>query len=179
MLIVIGIIVVLATLLVPTVIRTVRQGTRAAMAADLQAIATALEAYKQDHGDYPRVAKNPAWSNGDYYALGELAPNPPTGAQILCQALMGPAEATGTANAGRRPVQDGNNGYGFRVRPGGQVFGPYLRVGQFRIGDPENLDPATLPTNPPFFKMCLLDRNDQPILYYPARPGPRTPGRAG
>lgn len=175
LLVVIGIIAVLATILVPTVIRAKRSAQRAAISADLQTIATALEAYKQDHGMYPPVALGPWQKDGD------IRPNPPTGAQILCLALMGPAPATETnPPSGSRPRQDGygtagGDVYGFAVRPGGQKFGPYLRVGQFRVADPERLPDdaaaATTPTEP--LRACLLDRNDNPILYYPARPGPR------
>lgn len=54
-LVVIGIIVILAGVLVPMIGRSMRQAKRTRTAADMQAIATALEAFKADHGDYPRV----------------------------------------------------------------------------------------------------------------------------
>lgn len=144
MLVVIGMIAVLAAIIVPAVGTAMRHARRTRMAADLQTIASALEVYKQDNGDYPRVNSGP--------------PNPVTGAQVLCRALYGPGNA----------AQDGHDGFGFAVRQGGQVFGPYLRVGQFKIGDPNAPDSAT--PNP--LEMCLLDGNNKPILYYPARPGP-------
>src|SRR5256885_11995513 len=86
MLVVSGIIVVPIGLAARMITRAWRAGDRAATFADLQAIATALEAYRQDHGDYPRVREDPSIpkNTGDY-------PNPPTGAQILCQALIAPA----------------------------------------------------------------------------------------
>ena len=57
-LVVIGIIVVLAGILVPLVGRSMRQAKQIRTAADLQSIGTALEAFKADHGDYPRTAPN-------------------------------------------------------------------------------------------------------------------------
>src|SRR4051812_23042576 len=81
MLVVIGIIVVVVGLATPMITRAWRAGDRAATLADLQAIATALEAYKQDHGDYPRITETTAFSAG---------PNDYTGARMLCRALIGP-----------------------------------------------------------------------------------------
>ena len=54
-LVVIGIIVILAGILVPMVTRAMRQAKQTRTAADLQTIASALEAFKGDHGDYPRT----------------------------------------------------------------------------------------------------------------------------
>src|SRR5688572_16909693 len=57
-LVVIGIIVVLAGILVPLVGRSMRQAKQIRTAADLGSIGTALEAFKADHGDYPRTTDN-------------------------------------------------------------------------------------------------------------------------
>src|SRR5688500_17446134 len=74
-LVVIGIIVLLAGILVPMVGRAMRQAKQTRTAADLQSIATALEAFKTDHGSYPGA--DPV-----------IAPN--TGAAILGRYLNGP-----------------------------------------------------------------------------------------
>jgi prepilin-type N-terminal cleavage/methylation domain-containing protein len=72
LLVVIGIIVLLAALGLPMVLRAYKQGTKTRTQMDLQSIATALNAYKQDFGDYPRV------------------PVPDTGPAVLGKALIGP-----------------------------------------------------------------------------------------
>lgn len=74
LLVVIGIVAVLAAILVPMVMRSMRQGGRIKTAADLNTIAIALEAYKQDFGDIPRVPYN----------------QPDVGAAVLGMALVGP-----------------------------------------------------------------------------------------
>jgi general secretion pathway protein G len=160
MLVVMGIIITLAGIALVGLNVAYRKGDRARTMADLQAIATALEAYYQDHGTYPRVlndAINPAENLN--------------GAQVLCQALMAPRPAT-TPN--RKPLSDGADGLGFRTRrsPGadgvmftgddigqGKVFGPYLQVERFRI----NYDAGT-------GKSEIIDRYGKPILYFPAYP---------
>src|SRR4051812_7886736 len=60
LLVVIGIIMTLAAILLPALNTAYRNATRARMAGDLQAIVTALEAYKADFGDYPRTY---AWNS--------------------------------------------------------------------------------------------------------------------
>src|SRR5688572_10898362 len=77
MLVVIGIILVLAGLLIPAVNSAAGRASRATAVSDLQVIATGLEAYKKDFGEYPRVRK----AVGITTALDR--PNPATGAQIL------------------------------------------------------------------------------------------------
>jgi prepilin-type N-terminal cleavage/methylation domain-containing protein len=72
LLVVIGIIVLLAGLGLPMVLRAYKSGTKMRSQADLQTITTALNAYKQDFGEYPRV------------------PVPNTGPAVLCMALVGP-----------------------------------------------------------------------------------------
>ena len=57
LLVVITIITVLMALLLPAVGAAYRKGQRSRMALDLQTISTALEAYRQDHADYPRVGQ--------------------------------------------------------------------------------------------------------------------------
>src|SRR4051812_31455670 len=87
MLVVIGIIVLLIGLLMPMISRAYRNAERAKVAGDMQAITTALEAYKQDMNQYPPVVNN-------------------NGAQVLLQALLAPDSA----------AVDGADGFGFRPR---------------------------------------------------------------
>ena len=72
LLVVIGIVVLLAALGLPMILRAYKSGNKMRSRADLEVIATALNAYKQDFGDYPRV------------------PTPNTGAAVLAKALIGP-----------------------------------------------------------------------------------------
>jgi prepilin-type N-terminal cleavage/methylation domain-containing protein len=53
MLVVIGIVAVLAALLLPAVMRAVTTARNAAIAIEVNQLASAIEAYKQDKGDYP------------------------------------------------------------------------------------------------------------------------------
>jgi prepilin-type N-terminal cleavage/methylation domain-containing protein len=168
-LVVIGIMVLLASITLPMVLKAYRAGDRTRMAADLNAIANALEQYRVDFGDYPRFDPT---DNRDY-----------RGAQVLCKALVGPAPATfisSTLPPNHRLGSDGADGPGFRLRrlPGpdtnflttddvlqGKVHGPYLQPDKFPIGylnnDPANLD---------YSKAVLLDRYRNPILYFVANP---------
>lgn len=157
LLVVIGILVLIAGLLLPMVMRATATGTRTRIAADLQAISVALDQYKADHGDYPRVPGDP--SDANYM----------TGAQILCRSLFAPGPAVTPAGA-TDDVGDGADGPGFRIRgTQGRVYGPYLKSEQFRLRDPANLD-NTAP-DPNNLNLVLIDHNDHPILYFPARPG--------
>src|SRR5436190_672523 len=88
MLVVISVIIILAGILLPAINKAYKKAQRTATANDLQAIASALEAYKQDFGDYPRVVRSADLTAGD-----KTHPNPMTGAQVLCFALMGPGPA--------------------------------------------------------------------------------------
>src|SRR5829696_9407753 len=75
LLVVIGIIVLLAGLLLPMLYKTYRSASRTRLAADLNSIGVALDAYKSDFGDYPRV------------------PAAGTGFAVLGKALIGPGDA--------------------------------------------------------------------------------------
>lgn len=72
LLVVIGIIVLLAGIAIPLVLRAQRAAKAGRIAGDFQAISTALEAFKQDHGSYPEVQ------------------GPNLGAALLGRSLMGP-----------------------------------------------------------------------------------------
>jgi type II secretory pathway pseudopilin PulG len=143
LLVVIGIIVALIALLLPSVMRAMKIGERTRLQADLQTIATALTAYQHDHGDFPRVTG------------GQL------GATVLCRALLGPYPETDPGGI----LQDGANGFGFRTRPSvggvpqGRVWGPYLDPAKWKVAQ------STTGRR----ELEIVDRfNEQPILYYPA-----------
>jgi general secretion pathway protein G len=174
LLVVIGMIVLLATILLPMVNHAYSQANRASMAADLLVISQALEAYKADFGDYPRIDRNPP-------------PNLPTviGAPLLCWALVAPGPAISTSaitDGGSQLVMqtnpgDGADGPGFRIRgTTGPIKGPYLPPDRFRIGTQVGgvvYSPGAGPTNisKAVFNNAedvLADRNNSPILYFPA-----------
>jgi prepilin-type N-terminal cleavage/methylation domain-containing protein len=109
-LVVIGIIVVLAGILLPTVLKAYRQAGKTRAAADLQTIGMGLEAYKQDFTDYPRP--DPADASLQ------------RGAILLCRALIAPDSA----------AVDGLDGPGFKIRVGGgKPYGPYLKADAFKV----------------------------------------------
>lgn len=156
---VIGIIALIIGIAAPMLVRSLTQAKRLRAASDLQAIASALEAYRQDFGDYPRIGAYPGGLTGT-----------PTGAEVLCWALIAPASAS----------LDGLDGPGFRVRldaggqPTGRKFGPYLQTESFRIGDPGYPGDVRYPDNPivsgPSLvpqKLVLLDTFNRPVLYFP------------
>jgi prepilin-type N-terminal cleavage/methylation domain-containing protein len=182
MLVVIGIILVLAGLLLPAITGAYKKAHRAAMAMDLQAVGAALDAYKRDFGDYPRVHTDPGLTPQPD------RPNPMTGAQMLCFALIGPAPATENpaAPAGQRPKQDGQDGPGFRVlRTGNDLtakppYPAYLSE-SFRYGDPMSIaDPNAVSHDDQYvLRYTLLDRNNKPILYFPASATKRNVTTAG
>jgi prepilin-type N-terminal cleavage/methylation domain-containing protein len=153
-LVVVGILVLLAAIALPLIGKAMRQAKRTRTAADLASIATALEAYKADHGDYPRVAIN----------LGVTSaadrPNPMTGAQVLCRALLGLAPAVDpNPVAGQNLKQDGKDGPGFSVREGTKGYGPYLAIEKFKVSD------GAAP-----LLQTILDQEGNPILYFPRGP---------
>src|SRR5688500_15384527 len=57
-LVVIGIMVVIAGIAIPMINKARKQGIRVRVAGDLNTIGVALEAYKNDFGDYPRDRKS-------------------------------------------------------------------------------------------------------------------------
>ena len=163
LLIVIGIVGLLIGLLTAVVMRAANSSKRTAGAAQLQMIATALEAYKTDFGDYPRpsLGINPA--TGTAYTGSAAKPNPPSGAQILCRALVAPHPAVDTT-AGL-PVQDGLEGPGFRLRgTQGQQYKGYLPADKFKLSEPV-AGAGSLPDG----SATLVDGNGKAILYLPAR----------
>jgi prepilin-type N-terminal cleavage/methylation domain-containing protein len=177
LLVVIGIIVLLATIVLPMITQAHKQAIRVSMAADLQVIGQALEAYKHDFGDYPRPDRYQALDNPKLPFV--------TGAALLCWALVAPGPAVtqsnpntagGTVNPG-----DGADGPGFRVRGTvGAVKGPYLPSDRFLIGTADGMGVVHQPNvlnagqtaNFNNAEDVLADRNSSPILYLPPPPAP-------
>jgi prepilin-type N-terminal cleavage/methylation domain-containing protein len=157
MLAVIGIIVLLVGILLPTIMSARRNAERNAVRMELQTIALALEAYKADFGDYPRP------------------PNDKRKYRVLAWALIGPygttaGLATDPLNSSK-PIVDGADGPGFRTvwdpatQKGSKVWGPYLAADKFRVATKEvNLD---FPTTPLDLWWDILDRYGSPIEYFP------------
>jgi prepilin-type N-terminal cleavage/methylation domain-containing protein len=81
LLVVMAVIVVLMSLVIPLVVHSMHEAGRARTQADFQTISLALEAYKQDFGDYPRVPMDPTNVNATMHD---------TGAAVLGKALLGP-----------------------------------------------------------------------------------------
>jgi general secretion pathway protein G len=176
--IVIGVIVLIASIALPLILRSRTIANRTRVKGDLHAIENAIDSYKHDFGDIPRFADATddqasvaasSIGNGTWLDYAD-----DRGARLLCFALVSPGNA-GTnqaANAG----EDGFTGPGFvasghRNMTGGVVlgkhWGPYLPSDKFKIeynSDPNNTTP--------YADAKLLDVNGYPILYYPALPGP-------
>lgn len=152
MMVAVGIIALLAAVLIPVALRATRTAAATKLAADLQTIGQALEAYRADFGDYPRL--NP-------YNTSTGRTNADRGSVLLAWALIGPYPAT----ASPATPGDGADGNGFRLRAGqGRVYGPYLPVDRFKLVDFVD-GPRTLKQ--------LADGYGTPILYFPGKSGTR------
>jgi type II secretory pathway pseudopilin PulG len=136
-------------ILLPSLGRVWSGNVRTRMTLDMQAISTALDAYKQDHGSYPAV----------------LANN--TGAQVLCRALVAPGVAS-TSTDHFQNKGDGQDGTGFRTRAGGKVYPPYLPADKFKLVKPDGAPGAPAKADIDVTNVALGDRYGKPILYYPA-----------
>lgn len=187
LLIVIGIIALLISLLIPVIGMVTRQGRRTVTAATLASISSALENYKADFGDYPRFQPDPGGDN-------PLNTAEDRGARLLARVLMGVAPQDHKLNPTDTDPTPGDPEYLFRDGHGtldqpfgwkerrqvvtrggetgvlfpGEVYGPYLDADKFNVRkttDPD-LTGAGYVYGP---DAVLLDNNDMPILYYPAR----------
>lgn len=184
LLVVVGIIVLVAGIVLPLIMRSYRSADRTRLAADLQSIAVALTAYRQDFGDYPRViAPNTGAATlgraligpgpADVSSVPTYSPGMPFGAVVrnsespprtfVCVNPQGatmapPAGDTDNADWVRFSVADGVDGPGFRARAGGRIHPAYLAPDRFGLQG-----------------MVILDRMGNPILYYSARPGQNNP----
>lgn len=180
LLVVIGIIVVLLGLAGSMATRAWRNADRARTAADLAAIGTALEAYRQDFGDYPSVnavntgapalakalvgagnATTPvAAFNGSLdYAVGAAVSQ----GQNEFVAIVNPPPPGGPGATPPHPsywvqynVRDGADGLGFVARQGGKKWPNYLDPERFKAGAGVSHGAA------------LSDRYGRAYLYYPA-----------
>jgi prepilin-type N-terminal cleavage/methylation domain-containing protein len=182
LLVVIVIIVVLAGILLPTLIRAYAHADKTKAAADLQSVSVALEAFKSDFGDYPRIDR----------ALN--ASGSSMGATLLCRSLIGPSGVTAatpdprsstySATATYSPgdyINDGTNSY-VCIASGAAAgtaltnltyFTPYTMYDGKDGPGFKNRIPG--PSYGPYlnverFKVTgsvITDKNDQPILYYP------------
>ncbi len=192
LLVVIGILAVIAAILLPVISMVRREGGRTAQATALNSIAQALEAYKADFGDYPRFDTTPHSSSPNSDALND---SDYRGAQLLARALFGPAPREDNRQGEELPpaasvtrddlleaFQDGHDGFGFKSRRQiisvpegstyyvpGKTYGPYLEPERWSFGIIEAgeiaLAPGDISEEP---TVMILDRNDMPILYYPA-----------
>jgi general secretion pathway protein G len=151
LLVVIGIIVVLFSIATPMVLTARRNADRVRTQSDLNAIAQALDAYKNDFKDYPR-------------------PDPTRATDpVLAWALLGPWPAV---SASSTTPGDGADGPGFRThwdkdaKAGSRVWGPYLPPDKFPT---ENVDGVQ-------DMRYLVDRFGTRIEYLPRWGSPK-PGR--
>lgn len=174
LLVVVGMIMALAAILLPAIHRAYVAAERSRMAADLQVIGNALEAYRNDFGDYPQPGISPNKlppPAGSTTPVSVLTSGPIT----LCWALVAPG----------RSSEDGADGPGFRIRGStGTVYGPYIPADRFMIGTLGKHYEDTATVTPwsdhdtasysSWFSV-LADRRGRVILYYPAgkraRPG--------
>jgi prepilin-type N-terminal cleavage/methylation domain-containing protein len=182
LLVVIGIILVLAGISVPMLIKAYSASDKAKARMDLNTVALALEAYKTDFGDYPRppagsaglgavilckalVAPGPAtgtsaepWASGTAYTAGEIVDDGGT-TYVCIQNIRttNPDAYAPTSNANywkAFPDADGADGLGFRIRAGmGKPKPAYLQVDRLKVRG-----------------LMITNRDGHPILYYPATP---------
>ncbi len=108
LLVVIGIILVLASFIMPAAQAYFKRADRTRTKMDIQAIATALDAYRDDF-------------NGMYPIAGPIS-SASHDQTLLTKALFG---GTGPTNAGF--------GNGFRMVAGGRQYGPYLQPDKFTV----------------------------------------------
>jgi prepilin-type N-terminal cleavage/methylation domain-containing protein len=190
LMVVMAIIALLAGLGLPLIFRAYRNGQKVRQAADLQAISVGLEAFRQDFGDYPRVDIDntgfavlgkslmgpwgnghndalstpttpvldpldpPAYAGGKQYKPGDCVRQPSTVDQPTYVCI----KTTTTAPGGgpdwvQYDVNDGKDGPGIHTARGTKTWGPYLQIDKFKMQG-----------------IAILDMNDHPIAYFPARP---------
>jgi len=188
-LVVIGIIVVLAGILVPMIGRAMRQAKRTRTAADMQAITTALEQFKNDTGDYPRWDAGPnigaailgRYLNGplgDGYKDGVVPPAPmnddkdPAAHNGAATYLPGDVVTDGTIpntfvavkpSTGVTPGSDPKTWVPYNnLRDGLDGQGIRFGSGQKKLG------PYITNEKLKMQGICFLDTFGSPILYFPA-----------
>lgn len=195
LLVVIGIVVLIAGIALPLVMRANRQARQTRIAADLQALATGLDAFKNDHGAYPEVdaanlgaailGRNLIGPLGDGYLPGSTSVTPDDTADP-------PAYVATEIYGAGSVVQQSNTRYVAAVTPtgappgdvswiqydgandGADGLGIRMRSGGKKFG------PYLQEGRFPMRGLAILDLNGNPILYFPARPvKPDIGGAAG
>jgi prepilin-type N-terminal cleavage/methylation domain-containing protein len=121
LLVVIGIIALLAGILLPAVNLMRKKAMITSEKADFQSIATALEQYRSDFGDYPRNGNLPKWNTSPLPPL--VSPSPAPIFYSLAAALMGPGPAVTELVGGNLENGDGADGPGFRCETSGVIPG--------------------------------------------------------
>jgi len=161
MLVVMGIILLLIAILLPAINRAYRNSVRTSMAADLQVISQALEAYHGDFGDYPRPgATLKDLTGANTFITGQVA---------LCWALIapGPAKQDGYGDPTNANVNISGPGFRLRGTMQGTVKGPYLPVDRFPLGTESGVTVKPV-TNGMYDDMhtVIADRYGNVILYF-------------
>jgi prepilin-type N-terminal cleavage/methylation domain-containing protein len=180
LLVTIGIIVLLAGLLLPMIVKAVRSGSRARTSADLSAIDIGLDAYKGDFGTYPTVdtagtgfavlgktmigpfgdgmagtsadpEDPPTWNSNKTYKPGDCVTQGTATYVALVENNVAPPGSL--PEWAQFDCHDFHDGPGFKARAGGKVYGPYLAPGKFKTRG-----------------LAILDTFGNPIMYFPASP---------
>jgi type II secretory pathway pseudopilin PulG len=112
LLVAIGIVAVLAIVVARIAIHLRRSAQTTGQRASFAAIESALTAYHQDFGDYPRNSILPKWNTRPNGA--GAAPTPAPLFYSLATALLGPGPAVTQTVRGELQMGDGNDGPGFR-----------------------------------------------------------------
>jgi type II secretory pathway pseudopilin PulG len=115
LLVVIGIIILLASILIPVIISTKSKAARARIKLDLVSISTGLEEYKKVFGDYPR----------------QTTPNPTPGNRepLLAKYLIGRDSEGIRANTGDNTATQG-----------GKKWGPFVPPEKFKVENGQLID---------------------------------------
>lgn len=177
LLVVIGIIVVLAGIALPALIKAYSAAEKTKGRSDLNTIGIGLEAYKSIYGDYPRtngvqntgaavltkaligpgdaVNYNIAHSMATIYNPGDVAADTGSGITYICfKTTTATTAVTDTNYWAAFPDGDGQDGLGWRVRAGmGKVQEPLINLDRLKLKN-----------------RLLANKDGYIILYYPANP---------
>ena len=179
LLVVIGIIVLVVAIAIPMSMKAYRAGERARTQGDLTTITVAIEAFKGDFGDIPRPdgAGAASGSNTGFACLGRFLVGPFGAGTTTFQNATSPfhpgecvytpgtpitqyvcINATTSSPPAGDWVQfeflDRKEGPGIKKPVGGRAYGPYLQPDKFKMQG-----------------LSLLDRQGNPILYFPGSAG--------
>jgi len=191
LLVVIGIIAVLAAFAVPAIYKSWKAGVATKTKADFQVIATGLEAFKADTGDYPRVdAPNTGFAvlaralvapgeTAKYDTGGTITNPPPTWSASKEYkpgdvVVVGSAPTKGTPNSTIYICAKTNTGQSpSATSQYWQLFWPYDYLDgpgtKAREGGPR-AGPYVQPDRFRMRTFALLDGDENAILYFPASP---------